>query len=106
MIEIKIDVQKINKSRLYRGEKGTYLTAVLIPTPDGKYGDFMVVEGISKEEREAGKKGTILGNGKNLIKREAEPPEGIYQRSGKYDKPIDKEQIQDDTPTDDDDLPF
>ena len=106
MIEIKIDVQKINKSRLYKGKQGTYLTAVLIPTPDGKYGDYMVVEEISKEEREAGKKGTILGNGKNLVKKEVEPPAGVYERSGKYDKHIDKEQIQDDTPTDDDDLPW
>jgi len=36
-------------------------------------------------------------------KQEAEPPEGTYQRTGKYDKP-NKEQIQDDTPGDD--LPF
>ena len=37
--------------------------------------------------------------------KKAEPPESnVYQRSGKYDKHIDKEQIQDDTPGDD--LPF
>lgn len=91
MIEIKIDVKKIDKSRLYAGKQGTYLTAVLIPTPDGKYGDYMIVEGITKEEREAGQKGTILGNGKNLQKKASEPPEN---------KPT-KEQIQDDTPGDD-----
>lgn len=78
MIEIKIDVKKIDKSRLYKGKQGTYLTAVLIPTPDGKYGDYMVVEGISKEEREAGKKGTILGNGKNLTKKPATPPSSDF----------------------------
>ena len=106
MIEIKIDVQKIDKSRLYKGKQGTYLTAVLIPTPDGKYGDYMVVEGIRKEEREAGKKGTILGNGKNLVKKESEPPAGVYERTGKYDNSIDKEQIQDDMPTAEDGLPW
>ena len=73
MITIKIDVTKIDKVRLYKGEKGTYLGAVLIPTPDSKYGDYMIVEEVSKEEREAGKKGTILGNGNTLKVRAVEP---------------------------------
>ena len=80
MIEIKINVSLIDKARLYPGKKGKYLTAVLIPTPDGQYGDFMIVEGISKEEREAGKKGTILGNGKNLVKKPASPPASDFER--------------------------
>ena len=72
MITLKIDVKKIDKSRLYVGEKGTYLDCVLIPTPNSEYGDYMVVESVTKEEREAGQKGTILGNGKNL-KTESKP---------------------------------
>jgi len=64
MIALKIDVKKINKERLYIGEKGTYLSCVLIPTPNSDYGDYMIVESITKQEREAGQKGTILGNGK------------------------------------------
>jgi len=67
MISARIDVTKIDKNRLYVGAKGTYLDVVLIPTPNGKFGDYMVVESVTKEEREAGEKGTILGNGKNLI---------------------------------------
>lgn len=102
MITIKLDVTKIDNARLYKGAKGTYLSAVLIPTPDSQYGDYMIVEDVSKEEREAGKKGTILGNGKELKPRTAEPPAGNYERTGK----LDKEQIQDDTPTDESDLPF
>lgn len=66
MITGKIDVKKITKSRLYVGEKGTYLSVVLIPTPNGKYGDYMIVEEVTKEERESGKKGVILGNAKNV----------------------------------------
>lgn len=66
MISIMINVDKINKDKLYKGEKGTYLNAVLIPTPNSQYGDYMVVESISKEEREAGGKGVILGNGKKF----------------------------------------
>jgi hypothetical protein len=68
MITLKIDVTKIDKSRLFVGKKGTYLDCVLIETPNSEYGDYMVVEETSKEEREAGKKGTILGNGKILTK--------------------------------------
>jgi hypothetical protein len=101
MIEIKIDVTKINKSRLYAGQKGTYLTAVLIPTPDGKYGDFMVVEGISKEEREAGKKGTILGNGKNLVKKSDPQPE-----ASKHYTPAEPPESNFNQPEPESDLPF
>lgn len=66
MISIMINVDKINKDKLYKGNKGTYLNAVLISTPNSEYGDYMVVESISKEERESGGKGTILGNGKKF----------------------------------------
>ena len=41
----KIDVKKIVKSKLYNGEKGTYLDIVLIETPNNQYGnDFMIVQ--------------------------------------------------------------
>lgn len=66
MITLKIDVTKIDKSRLFYGEKGTYLNAVLIETPKSEYGDFMIVESVSKEERESGVKGNIIGNAKRL----------------------------------------
>lgn len=66
MIKLQLDVKKIDKDRLYVGKKGTYLNCVLIETPQSEYGDYMIVEETSKEERESGKKGTILGNAKNL----------------------------------------
>lgn len=67
MISLKIDVSKIDKSRLFQGTKGTYLDAVLIETPNNQYGDdYMIVESVSKEEREQGVKGAILGNAKTL----------------------------------------
>ena len=81
MISLNIDVTKIKKERLYKGAKGTYLDAVLIPTPNSEYGVYMIVESISKEEREAGNKGTILGNAKNIVKRDApaEPTVSDFQ---------------------------
>ena len=45
LINIKINVQKIIKEKLYKGEKGTYLDCVLIPTPQSKFGkDYAVVQ--------------------------------------------------------------
>lgn len=66
MIKLKIDVLKIDKARLFKGQKGTYLDAVAIETPNSEYGDFMIVQEVTKEERQAGVKGTILGNAKYL----------------------------------------
>jgi hypothetical protein len=75
VIKISIDVTKIDKEKLYTGKKGTYLDAALIPTPNNQYGDdYMIVQGISKEEREAGQKGNILGNAK-LAGQEQRPKE-------------------------------
>jgi hypothetical protein len=76
MISIRINVEKIDKKRLFKGEQGTYLDCVLIETPNSEYADYMVVESISKEERAAGQKGTVLGNAKNL-KREQPPAESL-----------------------------
>lgn len=65
VIKCSINVSKITKKRLIRGEKGLYLNVTLLETPDNQYGnDYMIVEDVSKEEREDGKKGEILGNGK------------------------------------------
>jgi len=64
IISAKINVTKFDKTKFFKGEKGTYADIVLIETPNGKYGDFMVVQGVTKEERAAGKQGAILGNGK------------------------------------------
>lgn len=66
MIILKIDLAKIDKARIkVKGEYKDY-EIVLLETPGGKYGDWMATESITREEREAGKKGTILGNGKNV----------------------------------------
>jgi len=74
MITGKIDVKKIDKAKLYVGEKGTYLDVVLIDTPNGQYGDYMIVQQISKEEREKGLKGNILGNAKNIGTKQGGSP--------------------------------
>lgn len=62
MITAKIDVTKIIKEKLFKGKKGTYLNIVLIETPNGQYGDFMIKQEQTKEERAAKVQTPILGN--------------------------------------------
>ncbi len=69
MIKFKLNCSKIDKTKLFKGEKGTYLDAVMIETPNSEYGDYMIVQEVSKEERAAGVKGAILGNAKIFEKR-------------------------------------
>lgn len=66
IIQLDIDVKKLNKSKMKVTDKGIYAKITLIETPDGKYGQWMAVETQTKEEREAKEKGNILGNGKNF----------------------------------------
>lgn len=99
VIAVKIDVTKIDKERLYKGSKGTYLDAVLFlkDTPD-EYGQSgMITQSVTKEEREQGVKGNILGNVKILAVLDDSP-----QASN---KPANKVKPAEVAP-DDDDLPF
>ena len=67
MILVKIDVTKIDKARLFKGAKGTYLDLVLFETENDKYGnDYRAMQGVTKEERQNGVKGVILGSGKTI----------------------------------------
>lgn len=63
-IKIKIDVSKIDKSALYKGAKGTCLDCVAWPSKTtGQYGDtHYIVQELSREKRDAGEKGAIIGN--------------------------------------------
>jgi len=74
MITAKIDVTKIDKTRLFKGKPGKdgkcpmYLDLALIETKQTDFGDWrddqthMIVQSVSKEERLKGIKGPILGN--------------------------------------------
>jgi hypothetical protein len=66
LISLSIDVEKLDPKRLYKGKKGKYLSATLFLKEEvDQYGNNgFVVESITKEEREQGKKGTIIGNAK------------------------------------------
>ena len=60
-----IDVTKIEKARLITGQKGTYLdftTFVDLDVRDKFDNNGFVSQNVTKEERDAGTKGVILGN--------------------------------------------
>lgn len=64
-VSLKIDVSKIDKSRLFQGQKGTYLDATVFIDVDqlDQYGNSgMITQDVSKEEKQQGVKGNILGN--------------------------------------------
>jgi hypothetical protein len=69
LISLNIDVSKIDAKRLYKGKKGQYLSATLFLKEEvDQYGNNgFIVESITKEEREQGKKGTIIGNAKFMV---------------------------------------
>ena len=74
MVKCKIDVQKIDKNHLYKTEKGNYLSVLLMENKGGKskYGDDgFIVQSVSKEAREAGERGPIIGNWQHVEKKSA-----------------------------------
>ena len=63
--QIKIDLKKIDKERLFKSEKtgSIYLDCFALETKDNQYGDsHMIVQSVTADERKEGKKGAILGN--------------------------------------------
>lgn len=74
MIIAKIDVTKLDKSHFFKGQKGIYTDLMLIPNKDSgdQYGnDGFVSQGVSKEARDKGEKGKIVGNYKKIHRPEA-----------------------------------
>ena len=66
-ISIKIDVTKIDKARLFKGEKGTYmdLTTFINLDEEDQYGNHgFIAQSVSKEEKDNGVQTAILGNSK------------------------------------------
>ena len=72
-IVIKINCSKIDKSRLFNGEKGTYLDAILVHKPSQYGDDYFIAQSVTKEERDAGVKGAIIGGAKILRPKNVSP---------------------------------
>lgn len=87
MILISLDVTKLEKTRFFKGKKGIYADLALIEKPDDFGNDGFVVQSITKEERDAGEKGRIVGNWRI-----------VSQNNGKPVTPKQAQEEQDDIP--------
>lgn len=66
-ISLSIDVTKIDKSKIIDGKKGKYVNMTMFVDTDeqDQYGNNgAVTQSVTKEEKEQGVKGLILGNAK------------------------------------------
>lgn len=98
---VKIDVTKIDKARLFKGAKGTYLDLVLVDNKDGtdQYGnDGFVTQSATKEEREQGIKMPILGNWRELGQKPQAKPAPKPATKPKATEPDDENPVDDDVP--------
>lgn len=75
LISMSIDVSKIDKSKLIKGEKGQYLnlTISLNDQKDNYGNDCSAWQSQSKEERDAKAQRNFLGNGKVVWSGESAP---------------------------------
>tara|TARA_R100001443_G_scaffold48009_3_gene60412 strand:+ start:4287 stop:4571 length:285 start_codon:yes stop_codon:yes gene_type:complete len=90
IINIKVDVTKLDKSKFYKGEKGTYANLTVAENMDGEsqYGDtHYVFESQSKEEREAKTPKNFVGNGKEFV-----------FNNGQVSAPVEESLVDDDLP--------
>ena len=97
-VTLKIDVTKIDKARLFIGKKGKYLDATTFIDLDelDQYGNSgMITQDVSKEEKDKGEKGNILGNCKMFWsdKKQEQPRQQSQKPEQSY-------------PIPDDDIPF
>jgi hypothetical protein len=87
MKTLNINVTKIDKSALYEGKNGKYLSLVLFDNKDGvdQWGNSgFVTQDIGKERREAGERGPIIGNWKET--GQAKPQQTAPVSAPAYDE--------------------
>lgn len=80
MIKLNINVTRIPRDKIKPGKNGKYVALVLFENKAGpdQYGnDGFVSMDVTKEEREAGQRGVIIGNWRDLSKsKPSERPAG------------------------------
>ena len=83
-LSLKINVSQIDKARLFAGQKGTYLDATIFVELDelDQYGNSgMITQDVSKDEKQQGIKGNILGNGKIFWVENGQAPQAQAQQA-------------------------
>ena len=87
-----INLSKIDKAKIIAGAKGSYLNvSIMVKDELDQYGNIgFISQDTTKEEREAGVKGTILGNIKDLPGKSPVAPTPYYSEelSNKIPPPV------------------
>ena len=65
MISVSIDLSKLDESHFYAGKATTFLN-VLLTSQTNRFGNFEVIQGISKEQYAAGVRGEVCGTWRDL----------------------------------------
>ncbi|MEE3322833.1 MAG: hypothetical protein VX196_02755 [Pseudomonadota bacterium] len=78
-LRLKIDVTKIDKARLFKGQKGTYLDATIFVDLDqqDEYGNNGMITQSWKDQQKG--EGAILGNGSIFWRDQSAPAQGNAQ---------------------------
>lgn len=110
-IGVKIDVTKLDKARFHKGQKGTYADLNLVVDLDeaDQYGNHgFVTQAVSKEERQAGVKLPILGNGKIYWREEVQQQAAAPKQAQSKQQQSQQQQFVNPVPDDfdDQDIPF
>ena len=77
MQSLNINLAKVDKSALIKGEKGTYMNLVLFENREGpdQYGyDGFIKQDLGKDRRQAGESGPIIGNWKHIQTKASAAP--------------------------------
>ena len=88
-VSFKLDVTKIDKARLFKGAKGTYLDFTGFIDLDilDQYGNNgFIAQDVTKEERDGGIKGNILGNAKVFWKDDGQVAQPNQQPTQQYNQ--------------------
>jgi hypothetical protein len=87
-----INLSKIDKAKIIAGAKGSYLNvSIMVKDELDQYGNTgFITQDTTKEERESGIKGTILGNIKDLPGKSPVAPTPYYSEelSNKIPPPV------------------
>lgn len=92
MIVLKIDVTKIDKNHLFVGKSGKYLDCILNENKDGvdQYGNIgFISQSVSKEAKEKGERGPIIGNYKEIVTIPRVPKQAEAKPAAKSKPPVD-----------------
>jgi len=103
-ISVKIDVTKIDKDRLYKGAKGTYLdltTFIDTENKDQYDNNGFISQSVDKDERDAGVKTPILGNVRVFYTGDSVTQEDYSKGTAQA-----RAAMKDDKPEFEDDVPF